>query len=122
MNYFNLILSIAELEAETAAGLQDENSALNRHRQDQSSVLNSGLSTRDGKIFYCISNGQWFDLEIGPSPKRKKKDRRHPNEVSVEVPNIDPVSMNQTEFNIPEMANDIPQPEFQQQEQEWIDD
>ena len=110
------------MEAETAAGLQDENSALNRHRQDQSSVLNSGLSTRDGKIFYCISNSKWFDLETGPSSKRKKKDRTHANEVSVEVPSIDPVSMNQTEFNIPEMANDIPQPEFQQQVQERIDD
>ena len=38
------------------------------------------------------------------------------------MPSIDPVSMNQTEFNIPEMANDIPQPEFQQQEQERIND
>ena len=58
MNCFNLIFSIAELEAETAAGLQDENSALNRHRQDQSSVLNSEFLARDGEIFFCIPNSQ----------------------------------------------------------------
>ena len=63
-----------------------------------------------------------LDLETGPSSKRKKKNRTQPNEVSGEVPNIDPVSMNQMEFNIPEMTYDIPQPEFQQQEQDWIDD